>query len=331
MGKGGRAATPLARTDFFRSDKDEPHVARRKAILKAHPEIEQLFSPDSGPVPYVIAMVLSQFVMAYLSKYMSWPVFLIIAYVYGGTVSHSLSLMTHELSHGLVFKSKTMNEYFAMFCNTGMGLPAATTFKRYHMEHHQFQGVEGKDVDVPTSWEGYFFTNAFLKTLYLIGMPLAYAGRPPLVYPKAMNRTEMINYAVVVTSNTILFQFVGVPGMMYLLFSLALGHGLHPMSGHFIAEHYIYSPNGQETYSYYGPLNMFAWNVGYHNEHHDFPRVPGWRLPQVKAMAPEFYDNLDSYSSWTYVLYRFIVDDAITPYSRMVRAQKHSASLKKTE
>ena len=48
--------------------------------------------------------------------------------------------MTHEASHCLIFKSKNMNEYFAMLCNIGMGIPAATTFKRYHMEHHLFQG-----------------------------------------------------------------------------------------------------------------------------------------------------------------------------------------------
>jgi sphingolipid delta-4 desaturase len=75
----------------------------------------------------------------------------------------------------------------------------------------------------------------------------------------------------------------------------------------------------QETFSYYGMLNRLTFNVGYHNEHHDFPSVPWNRLPRIRSAAPEAYADLTAHGSWTSLLLRFLFDPEISLYSRMVR------------
>ena len=75
----------------------------------------------------------------------------------------------------------------------------------------------------------------------------------------------------------------------------------------------------QETTSYYGPLNLVALNIGYHNEHHDFPGIPWNRLPRLKAMAPEFYDNLKCYHSWTRLWLEFLFDRRFSLFRRVTR------------
>jgi sphingolipid delta-4 desaturase len=186
------------------------------------------------------------------------------------------------------------------------------------MEHHQYQGEDGLDADIPTHAEGRIFTNGPLKVLWVLLQPAFYALRPVLTIPKAPTIWEGINWAVQLSFDYAIFHFFGVKGISYLVLSTLLGMGLHPMAGHFIAEHYTFL-RGQETYSYYGPLNWLSFNVGYHNEHHDFPFVPGSRLGKLREIAPEFYDTLPHHNSWVWVIVRYIFDPAVGPFSRVKR------------
>ena len=87
--------------------------------------------------------------------------------------------------------------------------------------------------------------------------------------------------------------------------------------------HYV-SHSPQETYSYYGALNRLTFNMGFHNEHHDLMTVPWKRLLELNRIAPEFYEPLHSYRSWTRVLWNFIVDPRMSPFSRIVHPSRQS-------
>jgi sphingolipid delta-4 desaturase len=117
--------------------------------------------------------------------------------------------------------------------------------------------------------------------------------------------------------------------VLYLTLASIFSIGLHPLGARWIQEHYL-THRGQETFSYYGPLNWLALNVGYHNEHHDLMTVPWPRLPEIRRRAPEFYDSLVSYRSWTMLLLRFLFDPSLSLYSRRIRTTQKSSEKSET-
>jgi sphingolipid 4-desaturase/C4-monooxygenase len=230
----------------------------------------------------LVIMVVIQMSMAYTVKNMSWMEIVIIAYIVGGTINHSLSLGLHEVAHNLAFGAHRplLNRMIGFFANLPLGVPASITFKKYHLDHHKYQGDELMDTDLPTKIEALLFSSPFGKFFFVMLQPLFYGLRPMIVLPKKITYLELINLAIQATFDIALYFTLGIKSLSYLWLGTLLGLGLHPIAGHFIAEHYVFL-KGYETYSYYGPLNLITFNVGYHNEHHDFPNVPGYRLPEV--------------------------------------------------
>eukprot|EP00126_Sphaerothecum_destruens_P003798 Sdes_comp17589_c0_seq1m6834 len=307
--------------DFIWSATDEPHASRRKAILEKYPQVKELYGTDWRTFPAVLLLAFCQVSLTLLLSDASWFLILPLAYILGGTFTHSLSLGAHELSHNLCFKTARYNQYLAIFSSIPSGIPSAVTFKKYHLDHHTFLGVEGVDMDVPTHLEGRLFRSTLGKLLWVFCMPLSYAIRPVIVKPKPKGKMELLNGVVCLLYVYFVYSFYGYKSLSYMLLSLWLGMGLHPCAGHFIAEHFVFKGE-YETHSYYGPLNYITFFVGYHNEHHDFPHIPCTRLPLLRKIAPEFYNHLPSYQSWTRVLYDFITSDSINCFSRVVRKRR---------
>lgn len=312
-----------SRTDFEWVYTEEPHASRRKIILEKYPQIKKLFGYDPNFKWVVTGMVFIQILMLFIMKDRSWPVIILVAYFFGGVINHSLMLAIHELSHNLAFgHARPMhNRLFGFFANLPIGVPVSVSFKKYHLEHHRYQGDDKKDTDIPTYIEAKLFCTSFGKFCWVCLQPFFYAFRPLVTYPKPPTFLEYVNLVIQLIFDAVVVYFFGGRVLGYLLIGSMLAMGLHPVAGHFISEHYMFK-KGYETYSYYGPLNWITFNVGYHNEHHDFPAVPGSRLPEVKRIAAEFYDNLPQHDSWSAVLYDFVMDPEVGPYARIKRKSR---------
>lgn len=188
-----------------------------------------------------------------------------------------------------------------------------------------------------------------------------YALRPIFIYTPPFTYIHLLNIIVQFAFDYALIHFCGgsYQPVLYLLWSSFFAGSLHPCAGHFIAEHYFFSrvPGGgteslselkeqrhsaspsqspslsqkhppldpslipPETYSYYGPLNILTYNVGLHNEHHDFPAVPWTRLPELRHIAAEFYEPLPCHRSWVWVLWTFVLDKNVGLWCRVKRAE----------
>ena len=320
----------------------------------------------------VTGLVLLQIVSFYLIRNVSsyWLLFGL-AYFFGGVINHALTLAVHEISHNQAFgPSKPFyNKLFGIFANLPLGFPMSITFKKYHLEHHRYQGDDILDTDIPSIWETRVFTTTFRKIIWVILQPFFYGFRPLFVYPKKPGLWEFVNLVTQLSFDLIIGFSFGWHVISYMVGASLISMGLHPVAGHFISEHYImfeankrhiinkamelkqvkhlseddlykcefingvYTQNGTmlipETCSYYGPLNWLTFNVGYHVEHHDFPSIPGTLLPEVRKIAPEYYNSLYSHTSWVYVLFRYIADPNVGPFARVKR--QHQPKFKVTD
>uniref|UniRef100_M4BF06 sphingolipid 4-desaturase n=1 Tax=Hyaloperonospora arabidopsidis (strain Emoy2) TaxID=559515 RepID=M4BF06_HYAAE len=304
--------------DFHWTPTDEPHATRRKLIMAKYPQVKKLFGHCWKTKYIVAATVLLQTYLALTAQHMSWPMYLCVLYVISGTANHAMMMGMHEVAHNLGFKKPLHNKLLGVVANLPLIVPSSTSFKRYHLDHHRYQGVDGVDVDVPTVLEGKHINTKLTKSLFVCFQLFFYALRPLFVKYKTPGFWEYVNLATCFSYGSIIYAYGGLSGLLYLLLGTVVGSGIHPVAGHFIAEHYEFVL-GYETYSYYGILNRVTFNVGFHNEHHDFPFIAGSRLHELHALAPEFYENLPRHTSWVKVMYDYIMNDNINAFSRVKR------------
>ncbi len=304
-------------------DHPEPHRARASRLIKDHPEIRTLFGREPKSAPIVLGIVGAQLALAFLLRDAAWWAVLAVALLFGAFANHALFVLIHECSHNLIFVKKRWNQVFGVICNLPMVVPSAESFRIFHLKHHQYQGDYWLDADLAGEWEARLFRFGFLgKLAWECCFPLAQALR---VGRFAKGSKISFWTPGVITNALVIFGFDlavlllwGPWALGYMALSLLFSIGPHPLGARWVQEHFVIE-KGQETYSYYGPLNRVALNVGYHNEHHDFPFIAWSRLPELRAMAPEAYDCLVSHDSWSKLWVKWLTDPTLTLNSRATR------------
>jgi len=335
------------------------HRARARDILKAHPEVKELFGRSSKTAVCCIAVATLQLAIAVAVASQPWWVILLAAYTAGTLLNMNLFTLAHECNHSLVFKSKSANRWLFTLTSLPMLFPGHHTWWIEHHMHHNHLGSKkdfvkrrrsillalkdqifgfypGPRVRRMTSWLTtplfwpiaafmlvtqilravcglvvYTVSAVYSRRLEPSDTALAILADEHLVSGYHRYKLEMwaVTYPLIsLVMMVALYGLVGWAPLAYLFLSALFMTGfLHPLAfgmmlsnSHFHGHDY-YQPSS----SNYGLVNRIAFNFGLHTEHHDFHYIAWHRLPQLRKIAPEYYDSLLQTESYSLLALKF--------------------------
>jgi sphingolipid 4-desaturase/C4-monooxygenase len=297
------------------------HRRRSRAITLAHPSVKKLYGHDNRTALYAAATIALQVSLAYACRG-SFKLAVLLGCTIGPFVDAGALCFIHEATHMLVFASPAYNRVMSIFTNMVMVMPLSEIFRQHHSAHHKNLGDDAFDVDVPTDFEIEFVGNSSVrKALWLAFNMIILPARSLTRLPVLVDRFLILNWVVCLTfgATTLLLSRAS---FLYLILSLLQSQGLHPANSRQVQEHVYDGRESQRapsatrapTYSYYGVQNKFTLNVGWHLEHHDFPRIPWTRLPELRAIAGDTWYPLSaahqSRGPWTMI--NFVMNSKIS-------------------
>lgn len=215
------------------------------------------------------------------------PIRFVFNIVIGSFLSSVMFMQIHEAAHGLSFGPNHVwkNRLYGLLLNFGMAFPFFGNFKKHHKVHHKYQAVEELDVEYPFKFEIKYFKLPLGKYLWMVLNPSLQSYRTSPSKWTAENFTLLTVEEKIGVPAIILFDlWLWFSGRFYFLGHLFLGSFVGMslcMIGFWNIVSHVEFFQFEETGSYYGWINLFMSNFGYHMEHHDFPNIPSRFLTQV--------------------------------------------------
>ena len=202
----------------------------------------------------------------------------------------------HESVHYGAFRLRRLNDVLAFFSGAAI-LNNAGFYRHYHLAHHRYTQDPDRDPELVTSgtprtWGNYLFRVSSipffaLRARDIFLFPFGYQGDVTYIHPAAWpevrrwGRLLLAFYAVLlVVSLALQTTFL----LWVWLIPLLIGAPLLRL--YLVCEHTL-CPNSDDGFSntrttISNPIVRFLmWNLPYHAEHHLFPNIAFYRLPEA--------------------------------------------------
>ena len=229
--------------------------------------------------------------------YLPNPVTYILAFLIIGSRQHGMSILAHDSAHGILFKTKALNEFIGKYILAAPYGGDMLSYRKYHLKHHKYAQSE-KDPDLALSkkfpitkaslWRKLFrdITGQTFLRLRIAAYKMSRGNAAKIEGSDAFEKQSNWPYLI---TNAIIFSLLFIAGHGWLYLTLWL---LPLMTWFFvvlrlrnITEHGMTSfddnplTHARTTYTnifekiFFGPY----W-VNYHIEHHAYMFVPCYRL-----------------------------------------------------
>jgi fatty acid desaturase len=213
-------------------------------------------------------------------------------------------ILLHDAIHQAIFvkSRKGLSYFFALLYMLPSSI-SASQFERWHLDHHAELGTEDEDPKrryltpkiVTRLFKALYMTPA-LFVIYSIASQKA-AKR----YPAALRRRIALEKAFAIGLHLVAiaalwriggFEFAARVHLVpfFIMFPIAFTINR-------AGQHYDIDPTDPAKWSTLVPgdpiTNFFFLNSNYHIEHHYFPRVPLYNLPELHRLLIPFFEHID--------------------------------------
>lgn len=240
------------------------------------------------------------------------PLTFIVAFLLIGSRQHGLAILMHDAAHGILFKTKTLNEFVGKWL---LGAPYGGDLKgyrKYHLKHHRYTQSE-LDPDLPLSSKFPISKSSLRRKLFrdvtgqtflrlrLATLKMKPGGKPDIEGSDAFQKNSPWPYLI---TNAVIFTSLAAIGHWWLYIALwqlpLITWFFAVLRMRNITEHAMttYDDNplthARTTYTnilekiFLGPY----W-VNYHVEHHAYMFVPCYRLKALHKEMIGHHDKMD--------------------------------------